>query len=195
MNRFLIPFVLLISINTTSFAQHTVNGYVVSKEQWYNMLVKGYRQSLSPETQNVLIQFDSLKTYRVEFQYIGEGSSPSNKFKNYIQLCKTATDTELLQILACPTELAAIRAYAYMAYAYKCAAANKKELTLNYNFKVETINGCVGFTLSFAEFKTYCRKRNAYNPNPPKIIIPLQEGQVNKQENKIRQEQTLPKRK
>ena len=159
------------------------------------VLFTAYRQSLSASTQQVLLAFDSLETDSIiEFRYIGEGSKPSLKFKNYIQLYKTATDSDLLKILVSPTEHPAIRGYAYMAYAYKCFSKKTKELPLNYSFKLQVINGCIGYKISFADFKTDCKKRNAYNPNTLKTIIPL-EKPTNQQENKVRQEQGIPLKK
>lgn len=82
-----------------------------------------------------------------------------------------------------------------MAYAYKCSGDKKIEKTLNYNFNLLTLNGCLGFTMSFLKFKSYCKKRNGFDPNPCKTIIDPEEKQTIKEENKIRQEQGIPKRK
>jgi hypothetical protein len=127
---------------------------------------------------------------------LGRGEVSRKKFLLYAELVKNTSESELLSILNNVNELNAIRGYAYMAYAYKCDKEKRKEKNLNYSFKLNTINGCVGYTdVSFSEFKKKIRVRNAYDPNPKRTIPDPIEQKVIQEENKIREEQGVPLRK
>ena len=95
------------------------------------------------------------------------------------------------------TEIPTMRGYAYMAYALKCDKDKRKEKPLSYSFKLHTLKGCLGYTMTFDRFKKYCRERNGYDPNPKKHLIDPdpEETQVIKEENKIRKEQGESERK
>ena len=79
----------------------------------------------------------------------------------------------LLSILNDKTEIPTIRSYAYMAYALKCDKDKRKEKPLSYSFKLHTLKGCLGYTMTFDRFKKYCRKRNGYDPNPKKHLTQI----------------------
>jgi hypothetical protein len=173
--------------------------------------IEKLRQSYSIETRVILHGLDSLiyldtvnnylrpnfkENFTLEFRKIGESFKTSQKFLLYAKLVNVATEKELLDILNNQNELTVIRGYAYMAYAYKCDQEKKKEKTLNYNFKLNTLNGCEGFNnISFSEFKKDIRVRNAYAPNPTHTVLDSQEIDVRKKENEIRKEQGIPIRK
>jgi len=132
----------------------------------------------------------------VEFRNVGEGMRISDKFVLYGKLVKTASEGELLDVVENKQEPKALRAYAYMAYAYQCDSKKRKEKPLNINFKISTLNGCIGYTdVTFPSFKTYIRKRNAYNPDPTYFVRDAEEERVIKEENKIRKEQGIEPRK
>ncbi len=146
-------------------------------------------------TLDTLLYLDILKNQKseLEFRIVGESNRVSDKFLQYGKLVKIATEKELLDILANQNESEVIRGYAYMAYAYKCYQLKKKEENLNYNFKLNILNGCIAYQdMAFSEFKKYIRKRNAYFPNPTHMIIDNQEKNVIENENKIRKEQGEP---
>ncbi len=163
-----------------------------------------FGQTYSTETKTILYKLDSLLyldtlhngKLTLEFRQVGEGGNISEKFLLYSKLVKVATEKELLVILNNPKELEPTRGYAYMAYAYRCDQEKRKETTLNYNFKLNTLNGCIGLDdTSFSEFKKYIRERNKYNPNPSHIVNDAQEQRVIEKENQVRKEQNIPLRK
>jgi hypothetical protein len=152
------------------------------------------RQKYTLDTKTILSRFDSLffaKDSTLEFKTIGDGGRLSDKYILYSKLLVTASYDELLSILDDKAEIPTMRGYAYMAYALKCYKDKRKEKPLTYSFKLHTLKGCLGFTMTFGEFKKYCRERNGYNPNPKSHLIDPdpEETQVIKEENKIRKEQ------
>ena len=149
------------------------------------------RQTYSDTTKTLLSQLDSILKLNpiLEFRTVGDGGRHSDKFIIYTKLVGSTTTENLLSILNDSKEFPSTRGYAYMAYAFKCDSQKKKEKKLNYNFKIHSLNGCLGYTMTFNDFKTYCRKRNCYDPNPKNHFADKEEGQVIKVENKIRKEQ------
>ena len=181
MTRLIIIFLLF-----TTFAHGQTNALLSS------------RQKYTPDTKTILFRFDSLfiaKDSTLEFKTIGEASKLSNKYILYSKLVLVANEDELLSILNDKTEIPTMRGYAYMAYALKCDKDKRKEKPLKYNFKVHTLNGCLGFTMSFEMFKKYCRERHGYDPNPKKYFPDPEEKKAIKEENKIRKEQGENERK
>jgi hypothetical protein len=136
-----------------------------------------------------------VKDSTLEFKTIGEGGRLSDKYILYGKLLTIASDDELLSILNDKTEIPTMRGYAYMAYALKCDKDKRKEKPLNYSFKLQTLKGCLGYTMTFEKFKKYCRERNGYDPNPKKYFADPEEKKAIKEENKIRKEQGEKERK
>jgi hypothetical protein len=156
------------------------------------------RQKYNHDTKIILSRFDSLfiaKDSTLEFRTIGEASKLSNKYILYSKLLLVASEDELLSILNNKTEIPTMRGYAYMAYALKCDKEKRKEKPLSYSFKLHTLKGCLGYTMTFNEFKKYCRERNGYDPNPKKYFVDPEEKKAIKAENKIRKEQGENERK
>ena len=155
------------------------------------------RNGYSSETLKSLSKFDSLYSIKnsnkieqeVEFKMVGEGAFYSEKFKCYVELEEKATNSELIKIVSDLKETIPIRAYAYMAYAYHCDKNKNREVPLNFNFKVSYINGCIGSTVTFNEFKKIVRIRNAYRPYS--VSLNPVEYDVIRMENQIRQEQGI----
>jgi len=149
-----------------------------------------HRKGYSGKTNSLLIQLDSLLSSNdiLEFRAVGDGGRRSDKFVIYTKLVQVAAEDELLGILNDSREYKATRGYAYMAYAFKCDTEKKKEKTLNYNFKIETLKGCIGHTMTFTQFKSYCRQRNSYDPFPKNHFADQEEKQAIQEENKIRKE-------
>lgn len=156
------------------------------------------RQKYTPDTKTILLRFDSLfnaKDSILEFKYIGEASKLSDKYVLYSKLILVANEDELLSILNDKTEIPTMRGYAYMAYSLKCNKDKRKEKPLSYGFKLHTLKGCLGHTITFNMFKKYCRERNGYDPNPKKYFVDPEEKKAIKDENKIRKEQGVNERK
>lgn len=156
------------------------------------------RQKYTPDTKTLLSRFDSLfivKDSTLEFKTIGDGGKLSDKYILYGELLKVANENELLSILDDKAEIPTMRGYAYMAYALNCEKNKQKEKPFNYSFKLHTVKGCLGYTMTFDRFRKYCRERNGYEPNPKRYFVDPEEKKAIKEENKIRKEQGENERK
>jgi hypothetical protein len=177
-------------------------GILIPRTKYRQLAAKNSRLAYSSQTQTNLKRLDSLLyldtvnngTPDLEFRLVGEASKVSAKFLLYAQLTKSTTEQELLSILKDTNEFAAIRAYAYMAYAWKCDTEKKKEVSLNYSFKLWVQQGCLVRLYSFKDFRKEIRVRNKYNPEPKQTVIPTEEKEVLPLENKIRKEQGVKER-
>jgi hypothetical protein len=165
--------------------------------------IKKYRAPFSPQTKIILTRLDSLMCPdslincggQIESRTIGDGGAISERYLQYAELVKAATEKELLAILDNSTELSSIRGYALMAYVYKCDTEKRTEKHFNYKFKTMIQIGCEGSLCSYEQLYHKIRVRNFYDPNPKHSVMDPKEQEVIKQENKIRQEQELPLRK
>jgi hypothetical protein len=156
--------------------------------------IKKYREPFSLQTKIILTKLDSLMCPdsltdcggQIESRNIGDGSAISERYLQYAELVKIATEKELLAILDNPTELPSIRGYALMAYVYKCDKEKRTEKHFDYKFKTVIQIGCESSLCTYEQLYHKIRVRNFYDPNPKHRVIDPKEQEVIKQENKIR---------